>query len=80
MEPATACADDRQIGEAVRRALSTRMPKVEQHTPITVEQGIVHLWGVLGSNEELTDVPSVVAAVPGVRAVRDHRRDWGCSG
>lgn len=79
MEPATAPANDQQIGEAVRRALMARIPKAEQHTTVTVEQGIVHLWGVLGSDKELTDVPKIVAALPGVRAVRDHRRDWAWS-
>ena len=76
---AVGSSQDRRISEMVRRALMDKMPKAEQHITITVEQGIVHLWGVLGCEEELADVPKKVAAVPGVRGVRDHRRDWAWS-
>jgi osmotically-inducible protein OsmY len=79
VEPDTSSASDRQICEAVRQALATKMPKAAQHITITVERGVVHLWGILGSDEELADVPKIVADLAGVRAVRDHRRDWAWS-
>ena len=79
MQPAVPSANDQQIGETVRCAIVSRMPKVEQHITVTVEQGIVHLWGVLGCDEELAELPRIVASVPGVCAVRDHRRDWAWS-
>jgi osmotically-inducible protein OsmY len=75
-EPVVSVAEDRETGEAVRRALASAFPKSAQHIAVTVEQGIVHLWGILGSDEELADVPRIVAALPRVRAVRDHRRAW----
>lgn len=77
MQTAIPPADDQQVGEIVRRAIVSRMPKAEQHIAVTVEQGTVHLWGVLCGDEELTELPRIVASVPGVCAVRDHRRAWG---
>lgn len=67
--------DDHQIDKAVREALTAKMPKAARNIKVTVEQGAIHLWGVLGSDEELTELPKIVATVPGVRAVCDHRKD-----
>ena len=79
MCPTTPPAKDQEICEAVRHAILTRMPKAEQHITISVEQGVAHLWGILGCDEELAELPRIVASVPGVSAVRDHRRDWAWS-
>lgn len=79
VEPPALPTEDRETAEAVRQALASRMPKAAQHITVTVEQGVVHLWGVLVSDEEATEVPRIVATLPQVRAVRDHRRDWAWS-
>jgi osmotically-inducible protein OsmY len=75
VEPPTLLASDRQIGEAIRQALLAKMPKAAPHITVCVERGIVHLWGIIGSDEEPAEVSRIVAALPGARAVRDHRRD-----
>jgi osmotically-inducible protein OsmY len=79
VEPPALPTGDRETAEAVRRALALGMPKAAQHITVTVEQGVVHLWGVLASDEEAAEVRRIVATLPHVRAVRDHRRDWSWS-
>jgi CBS-domain-containing membrane protein len=42
---------------------------------VTVHDGVVHLWGYVGSENERKALRIAAARVPGVRKVRDHRSD-----
>lgn len=44
---------------------------------IVVEQGVVHLWGLVRSEDERHALYVAAEAVPGVRGVQDHLRPWG---
>jgi len=40
---------------------------------VIVSEGVVHLWGFVGSDAERAAVRVAAENVPGVRAVQDHR-------
>ncbi|MFQ5960491.1 MAG: CBS domain-containing protein [Candidatus Methylomirabilales bacterium] len=44
---------------------------------IVVEQGVIHLWGLVRSESERHALHVAAEAVPGVRGVQDHLRPWG---
>jgi osmotically-inducible protein OsmY len=71
---------DQALGDAVRDVIEKRDPAAARHISITVSNGVVHLWGIIGDDKERADVRNVVAGIPGVTAVEDHRREWLWSG
>lgn len=71
--------EDRSIHNALSTALAQRMPAAAEHITITVEEGIVHIWGILGGENEKAKAREIAAAIPNVRSVQDHRREWAWS-
>lgn len=69
-------ADDASI----RDAILAEIQKVLWPSPIintvTVNNGIVHLWGYVGSDNERRGVRIAAERAPGVKKVRDHRSDF----
>jgi len=69
-------ADDASI----RDAILAEIQKVVWPSPIintvTVNNGIVHLWGYVGSDNERRGVRIAAERAPGVKEVRDHRSDF----
>jgi CBS domain-containing protein len=69
-------ADDASI----RDAILAEIQKVVWPSPIintvTVNNGIVHLWGYVGSDNERRAVRIAAERAPGVKEVRDHRSDF----
>ena len=69
-------ADD----ESIRDAILAEIQKVVWPSPIintvTVNNGIVHLWGYVGSDNERRGVRIAAERAPGVKEVRDHRSDF----
>jgi CBS domain-containing protein len=43
---------------------------------VIVSEGVVHLWGFVGSEDERTAARVAAENVPGVRSVEDHRLDY----
>jgi CBS domain-containing protein len=43
---------------------------------VTVNGGVVDLWGIVGSASERTAIRVAAEATPGVRAVKDNLRPW----
>ena len=39
---------------------------------VVVANGVVHFWGLVGSEEERRELRITAGNVPGIRAVRDH--------
>jgi len=69
-------ADDASI----RDVILAEIQKVVWPSPImntvTVNNGIVHLWGYVGSDNERRGVRIAAERAPGVKEVRDHRSDF----
>jgi len=69
-------ADDASI----RDVILAEIQKVVWPSPImntvTVNNGIVHLWGYVGSDNERRAVRIAAERAPGVKEVRDHRSDF----
>jgi CBS domain-containing protein len=62
---------DREIREAVLRELSGRRWTLPRHNVI-VHDGVVHLWGIVRSDDERSAIRVAAEGVPGVKGVRDH--------
>ena len=62
---------DREIREAVLRELSGRRWALPRHGVI-VQDGFVHLWGVVQSEDDRSAIRAAAEGVPGVKGVRDH--------
>jgi CBS domain-containing protein len=64
-------ATDQQIREAIVRELSNhRWAQPSQN--VIVKEGIVHLWGVIQSEEERRAICVAAESVPGVKEVKSH--------
>jgi osmotically-inducible protein OsmY len=74
MEPAK--ADDPVIHEAILAEIQkiAWVPSPVMNN-VTVSNGIVHLWGYVGSEDERRAVRIAAERVAGVNAVRDHRSE-----
>lgn len=44
---------------------------------IVVEQGVVHLWGLVRSESERHALHVAAEGIPGARGIQDHLRPWG---
>lgn len=69
-----------QEDEAIRKqllAVIEREPWADTtHLSIVVDQGVVHLWGLVRSESERHALRVAAEAVPGVRGIEDHLRPW----
>lgn len=70
-DPKQASADDRRI----RAALSDELRKAHltdtRHLNYLVDKGIVHLWGIVGSDDERRALRAAAANIDGVQDVHD---------
>ena len=73
-------APELQEDEAIQAqllAVIDREPWADTHLfHIMVDQGVVHLWGLVPSEEERQALQVAAEAIAGVRAVQDHLRVW----
>ena len=66
-------ADDEAIRRAVDRALSEQPWASYGTTSVTVKQGTVEFWGVVGSESERAASKVLAEEIAGVQGVVDHR-------
>jgi CBS domain-containing protein len=70
----SAAAEDRD--HAIREKLMTELTAQPWSSAdarnIIVDDGVVHLWGLIASEEERVATRVVAEQIPGVRAVEDH--------
>ncbi|MEM5365841.1 CBS domain-containing protein [Paraburkholderia azotifigens] len=66
-----AAADDQSIREAIALALQNTRWSVPRES-ILVKDGVVHLWGVVTSDEEADAIRVAAENVPGVKEVNSH--------
>ncbi len=64
--------DDGSIREALLSELSHQSWSRRAENTIVVTDGIVHLWGLVATPEELRALELAAQGVPGVKAVRNH--------
>ncbi|WP_321924588.1 CBS domain-containing protein [Paraburkholderia guartelaensis] len=64
-------SSDREIRKAVLRELSKHRWALPRHG-VLVQDAVVHLWGVVQSEEERTAVRAAVEGVPGITGIGDH--------
>jgi CBS domain-containing protein len=65
---------DRDIGAAVEARLADLSWLDASRLNTVVNDGVVHLWGALKSDEQRRALEIAVQGVPGVRAVENHTR------
>ncbi len=70
--PAGAKPDDRSIREAILAELDQQDWGATALLNVMVEDGVVHLWGVIRSPEEHAALKVLVEGVAGVQGVEDH--------
>jgi CBS domain-containing protein len=63
---------DRLIRERLLAALRREPWVTPAHITVVVNDGVVHLWGLVGSEEERQALRVAAREVSGVRAVEDH--------
>lgn len=72
-EPAPAvAAGDRAVRERILENLRAAGVATPAHVNVVVTDGVVHLWGLVDSEEERRACRVAAEGVPGVRAVEDH--------
>jgi len=72
IEPSgAAAADDQSIRDAIALALMNTRWSVPRES-ILVKDGVVHLWGVVTSDEEINAIRVAAENVPGVKEVNSH--------
>lgn len=74
-EPGTAPAqvDDASIHDAILAEIQRVVWPSPIMNTVTVNDGVVHLWGYVGSDNERRAVRIAAERAAGVKAVRDHR-------
>ncbi len=74
--PEAVQADDAKIHDAICAEIGkiAWVPSPVMNN-VTVCDGIVHLWGYVGSENERRALRIAAERIPGVKEVRDHRRD-----
>jgi CBS domain-containing protein len=63
---------DRSIRDKLAAELKSQPWASADTKNIIVENGVVHLWGLIASEEERTATRVATEQVPGVRAIEDH--------
>jgi CBS domain-containing protein len=69
---ATSQSDDAAIREALSAELARQPWSRRADNSIVVTDGVVHLWGLVATREELRALQLAAESVRGVKAVRDH--------
>jgi CBS domain-containing protein len=72
--PAPGQQSDRDVGAAVEARLADLSWLDASRLNTVVNDGVVHLWGALKSDEQRRALEIAVQGVPGVRAVENHTR------
>lgn len=70
--PAPQAADDTAIREALMAELGREAWSRRAENTVVVTDGVVHLWGLVATPEELRALELAAASTPGVRTVRNH--------
>jgi CBS domain-containing protein len=65
-------ADDQTIRDQLLETLRTEELTTVGYVNVVVTEGVVHLWGMVASEEERAAVRVAAENTPGVRAVEDH--------
>ena len=63
---------DRLIRERLLAELRTQKWASPAEANVVVSDGVVHLWGVVGSGEERRALRVAAENIPGVRGIEDH--------
>ncbi len=71
-DPAPANADDATIRTALLGELSHQSWSNRPENSIVVTDGIVHLWGLAGTDEERRALELAAERTPGTKSVRNH--------
>jgi CBS domain-containing protein len=71
-EPAPAKIDDAAIRDALIKELSQQSWSRRPENSVVVNDGVVHLWGLAGTEEEKRALEVAAARTPGVRSVDNH--------
>jgi hypothetical protein len=70
--------DDEALCAQARAAIAECSPAASEYVSVTVTDGTLHLWGVIGAPQELC-LPRILARLPSIMRVEDHRREWALS-
>ena len=70
--PGPAAAGNSAIREALLAELGRQSWSRRAENTVVVTDGIVHLWGLVATAEELRALELAAQGVPGVKEVRDH--------
>lgn len=70
---ASAAPDDRGVRDAILAAMKREKWATAAVVNVVVSGGVVHLWGLLGSDEDRRALRVLAENVPGVKDVQDHR-------
>ncbi len=68
-EPPT---DDRSIREQMLKALEDERWVSSAYLNVVVSDGVIHLWGMVGSDEEREALKVAAESIPGVKGVETH--------
>jgi CBS domain-containing protein len=71
-EPEPIAAGDEAIMRSALTRLRDMVGVVENCPTVTVEEGVIHLWGTVGTDAERDACRVAVEAVPGSRGLVDH--------
>ena len=63
---------DRQIRAEVQQMLARNAWLERDHVNLVVQDGVVHVWGIVRSGEHRQALNAALRALPGVRSVEDH--------
>lgn len=69
---ADVAADDSVIREALLAELGQQTWSRRAENTVVVSDGVVHLWGLVATPEELRALELAAGGIPGVKAVRNH--------
>ena len=73
---APAKASDREIRERLTKTLEAQPWWNKFSASINVNDGVVHYWGLAGSNDDRKAARVAAEEIPGVKGVEDHRVDY----
>ena len=71
-EPSASAADDSALREALLAELGRQIWSRRTENTVVVTDGVVHLWGLVATPEEMRAVELAAQGVAGVTGVRNH--------
>ncbi len=71
-EPSASAADDSALREALLAELGRQVWSRRTENTVVVTDGVVHLWGLVATPEEMRAVELAAQGVAGVKGVRNH--------